>query len=165
MFRLYVLSPYFKIKTELFRTKLEVLALSIDRSFWEFLSILLKYTQKQVKYKKKTKKTELWNMIRLMTKPTKWCPAKTQMPSLIRVFAVRMKKGGILTYPLSTQWRLWSDWADAQADLRLRWAHSYFVGFDMRQLIFWWNFFASFCLQFYRAAFNNFSEYFTCINF
>ena len=24
----------------------------------------------------------------------------------------------------------WSDWADAQADLSLRWAHSHFVGFD-----------------------------------
>ena len=28
----------------------------------------------------------------------------------------------------------WSDWADAQADLSLRWAHIYIVGFDMRQL-------------------------------
>ena len=44
-------------------------------------------------------------------------------PSLIRVFAVRMKKAWVLSYPLSAQWRLWSDWADAQADLSLRWAH------------------------------------------
>ena len=29
----------------------------------------------------------------------------------------------------------WSDWADAQADLSLRWAHSPFVGFVMRRLI------------------------------
>ena len=50
-------------------------------------------------------------------------------PSLIRVFAVRMKKAWILSYPLSAQRRLWSDWADAQADLNLRWAHSHFVGF------------------------------------
>ena len=50
-------------------------------------------------------------------------------PSLIRVFAVRMKKPWILSYPLSAQWRLWSDWADVQADLSLRWAHSHFVGF------------------------------------
>ena len=28
----------------------------------------------------------------------------------------------------------WSDWADAQADLSLRWAHSHFVGFVMRRL-------------------------------
>ena len=39
-------------------------------------------------------------------------------PSLVRVFAVRIKK------------------ADAQADLSLRWAHSHFVGFVTRRLIF-----------------------------
>ena len=40
----------------------------------------------------------------------------------------------------ATQWRHsedWSDWAYAQADLSLRWAHSHFVGFVMKQLIFW----------------------------
>ena len=55
-------------------------------------------------------------------------------PSLIRVFAVRMKTGGILSYPLNAQRRLWSDLADAQADLSLRWAHSHFVCFVMRRL-------------------------------
>ena len=44
-------------------------------------------------------------------------------PSLIRVFAVRMKKAWILSYPLSAQRRIWSDWADAQADRSLCWAH------------------------------------------
>ena len=34
-------------------------------------------------------------------------------PSLIRVFVVRMKKPWALSYPLSAQRRLWSDWADA----------------------------------------------------
>ena len=29
----------------------------------------------------------------------------------------------------------WSDWADAQANLSLRWAHSHFVGFVMSWLI------------------------------
>ena len=57
-------------------------------------------------------------------------------PSLIRVFAVRMKKAWVPSYPLSAQWRLWSDWVDAQADLSLRWAHSHFVGFVMRRLKF-----------------------------
>ena len=57
-------------------------------------------------------------------------------PSLIRVFAVRMKKAWVLSYPSSAQRRLWSDWADAQADRSLRWAHSHFVGFVMRRLIF-----------------------------
>ena len=36
--------------------------------------------------------------------------------SLIRVFAVRMKKHWVLSYPLSAQRRLWSDWADASED-------------------------------------------------
>ena len=52
------------------------------------------------------------------------------------VFAVRMKKAWVLSYLLSAQRRLWLDWADAQADLRLRWAHSHFVGFVMSGLIF-----------------------------
>ena len=28
----------------------------------------------------------------------------------------------------------WSDWADAQTDLSLRWAHTHFVGFVMSRL-------------------------------
>ena len=56
-------------------------------------------------------------------------------PSLIRVFAVRMKKACVLSYPLSAWRRLWSDWSDAQADLILRWAHTHFVGFVRSRLI------------------------------
>ena len=59
---------------------------------------------------------------------------KGHLPSLIRVFTVRMKKHWILSYPLSAQWSLWTDWADAQADLSLCWVHSHFVGFVMWQL-------------------------------
>ena len=78
-----------------------------------------------------------------MTKPTKWhvCPSKTQIslgihpPSLIRAFAVRVKKAWVLSYPLRAQQRLWLDWADAQADLSLCWVDSHFVGFVMRWLI------------------------------
>ena len=40
-----------------------------------------------------------------------------------------------LRYPVNAQRRLWSGWADAQADLSLRWAHTHFVGFVMRRLI------------------------------
>ena len=53
------------------------------------------------------------------------------LPSLIRVFAVRMKKLWVLSYPLSAQRRLWSDWADAQTG---RTCHA--VGFVMRRLNF-----------------------------
>ena len=35
-------------------------------------------------------------------------------PSLIRVFAVCLKKAWVLSYLLSAQWRLSSDWADAR---------------------------------------------------
>ena len=58
---------------------------------------------------------------RLMKKKKKWHvrPAKTQISLSIRpvwsVFAVRMKKAWVRSYPLSAQRRLWSDWADAQA--------------------------------------------------
>ena len=55
--------------------------------------------------------------------------------SLIRVFAVRIKKASVLSYALSAQRRLLSDWVDAQADLSLRWAHTHFVGFVMSRLI------------------------------
>ena len=55
-------------------------------------------------------------------------------PSLIRVFAVRMKKPLVLSYPLSAQQLLRSDWADAQADLSLCWAHMHVVGFVMSRL-------------------------------
>ena len=70
-----------------------------------------------------------------MTKPTKWHvrPAKTQISLGISpvwsVFTVRMKKAWVLSYTLSAQRRLWSDWADAQADLSLRWAHMQFCRF------------------------------------
>ena len=50
-------------------------------------------------------------------------------PSLIRVSAVRLKQNWVLSYPLSAQRRLWSDWADAQADLSLRWAQKSFCWF------------------------------------
>ena len=40
-----------------------------------------------------------------------------------------------LSYPLSAQRTLWSDRADARADLSLRWAHSHFAGFVMRRFI------------------------------
>ena len=44
-------------------------------------------------------------------------------PGLIRIFAVHMNRAWVLNYPLSAQRRLCSDWAHAQADLSLRWAH------------------------------------------
>ena len=59
-------------------------------------------------------------------------------PSLIRVFTVCMKKPWVFSYPLSAPRRLWSDWADAQADLSLSWAHRTFCWFchDVAQMPF-----------------------------
>ena len=57
-------------------------------------------------------------------------------PSLIRVFAVHMKKAWVFSHSLSAQRRLLSDWADAQADLSLRWAQTHFLGFVMSRLIY-----------------------------
>ena len=51
------------------------------------------------------------------------------LPSLSWVFTVHMKKPWVLSYPLSAQWRLWSDWVDTQADLSLCWAHMSFCRF------------------------------------
>ena len=42
-------------------------------------------------------------------------------PSRIKVFAVCLKKARILSYPLSAQRRLWSDWADGFVTMRLKW--------------------------------------------
>ena len=81
-----------------------------------------------------------WQMSRRMTKPTKWRAPNEDSdqpghpPSLIRVFTVHKKKASVLSYPLSAQQRLWSDWADAQANLSLRCAHRSFCWFVMRKL-------------------------------
>ena len=60
-------------------------------------------------------------------------PEKTQISLGIHpvwsVFAVRMKKPWVLSYTLSEQRRLWSDWVDAHADLSLCWAHIPFCWF------------------------------------
>ena len=68
-------------------------------------------------------------------------PAKTQISlgihPLWSVFAVRMKKPWILSYPFSIQRKIWSVWADAKADLSLRRAHTYFV---MSRLIYFSSF-------------------------
>ena len=58
------------------------------------------------------------------------------LPSLIRVFAVCIKRAWVLSYRLRAQRRFWSDWRDAQAGLSLRWAHTHFVGFVMSRLIY-----------------------------
>ena len=62
----------------------------------------------------------------LMTKSTKWPvhPAKTQISLGIHPVWSESLLSAWRSYPLSAQRRLWSDWADAQADLSLCWAHT-----------------------------------------
>ena len=50
-------------------------------------------------------------------------------PSLIKVFAVRPKGSWGPNVSFRWQQRLWSDWADAQADLSLRWTYRLFCWF------------------------------------
>ena len=54
-------------------------------------------------------------MSHLVTKPTKWLCAQRSLGirPVWSVFAVRTKKAWVLSYPLSAQRKLWSDWADA----------------------------------------------------
>ena len=56
-------------------------------------------------------------------------------PGLISVFGQRIKKHWGLRNPLSDERRLWSEWADVQADLSLRWAHIILLFFFMLRLI------------------------------
>ena len=56
-------------------------------------------------------------------------------PSLISL-AVHPMASWVPKVSSCGQWRLWSDWEDAQADLSLRWMHSHFVGFVMSQLVY-----------------------------
>ena len=78
---------------------------------------------------------QVWHLSGSMIKLTEWSvrPVKTQISLGIRpvwpVFTVGIKKPRVLSNPLSVQWRLWSDWVDAQADLNLCSAHIPFCWF------------------------------------
>ena len=84
------------------------------------------------------------NLSRLMTKLTKWplCPGKTQISLGIRPvwlessLSAWRKLGSLATHWVHSE--DWSDWADAQPDPSLHWAHEsfcHFVGFVMSWLI------------------------------
>ena len=104
------------------------------RSYWKYYDKYLSlWSNGQVRYPNIWATT--WQTNKMACAPSEDSDQPGHPPSLIKVFAFRMKKSWVLSYPLSAQRRLWSDWADAQADLSLRWAHSHFVGFDMSRLI------------------------------
>ena len=111
--------------------------------FFFFFLIFTVYVCPLVQFHQVWLKNKSWNFIyeppcnktnKMAFAPSEDSDQPEHPPSLIRVFAIHMKKAWVLSYPLSAQQRLWSDWTDAQADLSLRWAHSHFVGFVMRRL-------------------------------
>ena len=91
---------------------------------------LFKQTHKISQYEPPHDKTN-----KMVCEPSEDSDQPGHYPNLIRIFAVRMKKTRVLSYQFVAQRRLWSDWADAQADLS-SWAQRHFVGFVMRWLIF-----------------------------
>ena len=71
-----------------------------------------------------------------MTKPTKWVCAQWRLRSAWT--STQSDQSSLSAWrklvPLAIHWAHsedWSDWADAQADLSLRWVHIHFVGFVM----------------------------------
>ena len=86
-----------------------------------------------------------------MTKPIKYVCAQRRLRSAWA--SAQSDQSSLSAWrnlrPLATYWaqskdsnqsghpqrKLWSDWADGQADLSLRWAHTRFVGFVMSRLI------------------------------
>ena len=60
-------------------------------------------------------KIEPWHdkTIKMICAPSEDSDQPGHPPNLIRVSAVRPKQNWVLSYSLSTQRRLWSDWADA----------------------------------------------------
>ena len=85
---------------------------------------------------------------KLSCAPSKDSDQHGHSPSLIRVFAVRMKKAWVLSYPLSTQWRLirlggCPGWSESSLGaytilLVLTWGGSYVI---MRWLLISWSWF------------------------
>ena len=72
-----------------------------------------------------------------MTKPTKWLCAQRRLRPDWAVWSESSLSAWRKLGSLATHWvhsEDWSDWADTQADLSLRWAHSHFVVFVMRRL-------------------------------
>ena len=88
----------------------------MDMSF--IITIFCKCAQCLISYEPQREKTYL-----VTCEPNEDSNQPAHPRCLIRVFVVRMKKLCILAYPKCGQWRFWSDCANAQADLNLRWPH------------------------------------------
>ena len=69
-------------------------------------------------------------------------------PSLIRVCAVHLMGSQGPKVSSCGQRRLWSVWADAQADLSFCWGHNHIVGFVMSQLTWFYIAYDGICVKF-----------------
>ena len=91
-----------------------------------FISVSLRYTKKKNKLSpaaQKENESAHDKTYKMAFAPSEDSDQHGHPPSLIRVFAVRMKKAWVLSYLLSAQ--RWSDWADARADLSPLGAHPF----------------------------------------
>ena len=73
---------------------------------------------------------------KMICAPSKDSDQPGHPPSLIRVFAVRMKKPWVLSYPLSAQQRLWQTGRTPRLIWVFAWRTCHFVGFLMTWLNF-----------------------------
>ena len=97
-------------------------------SFLSYLRFLVSLTQCTYTW------AASWQNQQCGCEPSKDSDQPGHPPSLIRVFPVRSMGSQGPKLCSCGQRRLWSDWANAQADLSLRWAHHHIVGFVMRRL-------------------------------
>ena len=84
-------------------------------------------------------------------------PAKTEISLGIRpvwseslLCAQWVAKDPKFLHADNEDWSVWADWANAQADLSLRWAHTHFVGFVMSRLT--WSSVSRTCVAFSHAV-------------
>ena len=102
---------------------------SVGRSVWHYFRVCNWQNKTKINW------ATTWQNQQNECAPSEDSDQPGHPPSLIRVFAFHIKNTWVLSYPLSAQPRLWSGWADGQADLSLRWARTHFVGFVMSWLI------------------------------
>ena len=95
-----------------------------SRSYHKHLSYLefRKYLKTTLKIKK-TFKQQREITCHLICTPNEDSDQPARMRRLIWAFVVRMEKFCMPGYPKCTQWRFWSDCANAQAELNVRWTH------------------------------------------
>ena len=89
----------------------EILILLVENAFYASFSKCVK-TNATKTYEPAHDKT-----YRMAYMPSEDSDQPGHPPSLIRVFAVYIKKASVLSYPVSTPRRVLADWVDAQADL------------------------------------------------